>query len=45
MPCKCFTVLVTIDGILKMEEGKLRVTMIKAVVNAAQRAGELSFEE
>lgn len=31
----------TIDGILKLEEGGLRVTLIKAVVEAAQRAGEL----
>lgn len=31
----------TIDGILELEEGKLRVTLIKAVVKATQRAGEL----
>jgi len=31
----------TIDGILELEEGKLRVTLIKAVVKAAQRAREL----
>jgi pyrroline-5-carboxylate reductase len=31
----------TIDGILELEEGKLRVTLIKAVVKAAQRAKEL----
>jgi pyrroline-5-carboxylate reductase len=31
----------TIDGILELEEGKLRVTLIKAVVKAAQRAGQL----
>jgi len=31
----------TIDGILKLEEGGLRVTLIKAVVKAAQRAKEL----
>ncbi len=31
----------TIDGLLELEEGKLRVTLIKAVVKAAQRAGEL----
>ena len=31
----------TIDGILELEEGKLRVTLIKAVVKAAQRAAEL----
>ncbi len=34
----------TIDGILELEEGKLRVTIIKAVVKAAQRASELSEE-
>jgi len=33
----------TIDGILELEEGKLRVTLIKAVVKAAQRAKELLF--
>src|SRR5579863_10150035 len=31
----------TIDGILELEEGKLRVTLIKAVVKASQRAKEL----
>ena len=31
----------TIDGLLELEEGKLRVTLIKAVVKAVQRAGEL----
>ncbi|HSR49540.1 MAG TPA: pyrroline-5-carboxylate reductase [Acidobacteriota bacterium] len=31
----------TIDGILELEEGKLRVTLIKAVVKAAQRAKQL----
>lgn len=31
----------TIDGILELEEGGLRVTLIKAVVKAAQRASEL----
>jgi pyrroline-5-carboxylate reductase len=31
----------TIDGILELEEGKLRVTLIKAVVKATSRAGEL----
>lgn len=31
----------TIDGLLELEEGKLRVTLIKAVVKAAQRAREL----
>jgi pyrroline-5-carboxylate reductase len=35
----------TIDGILELEEGKLRVTLIKAVVKAAQRAKELAFAE
>ena len=31
----------TIDGLLELEEGKLRVTLIKAVVTAAKRANEL----
>jgi pyrroline-5-carboxylate reductase len=31
----------TIDGIMELEEGKLRVTLIKAVVKATQRAKEL----
>lgn len=31
----------TIDGLLELEEGGLRVTLIKAVVRAAERAGEL----
>jgi pyrroline-5-carboxylate reductase len=31
----------TIDGILELEEGKLRVTLIKAIVKASQRAKEL----
>ncbi|MFQ5789563.1 MAG: pyrroline-5-carboxylate reductase [Acidobacteriota bacterium] len=35
----------TIDGILELEEGKLRVTLIKAVVKAAGRARELYVEE
>ena len=35
----------TIDGILELEEGKLRVTLIKAVVKATKRAGELLFEK
>ncbi|MDQ1390356.1 MAG: pyrroline-5-carboxylate reductase [Acidobacteriaceae bacterium] len=35
----------TIDGIMELEEGKLRVTLIKAVVKAAQRAKELAFTE
>jgi pyrroline-5-carboxylate reductase len=34
----------TIDGILELEEGKLRVTLIKAVVKATQRAKELMIE-
>ena len=33
----------TIDAILELEEGKLRVTLIKAVVKAAQRAKELAY--
>jgi len=33
----------TIDGILELEEGKLRVTLIKAVVKATQRAKELAY--
>lgn len=33
----------TIDGILELEEGGLRVTLIKAVVKAALRAKELVF--
>ena len=32
----------TIDGIMELEEGKLRVTLIKAVVKAVQRAKELA---
>ncbi len=35
----------TIDGIMELEEGKLRVTLIKAVVKAAQRARELLFKD
>jgi len=35
----------TIDGILELEEGKLRVTLIKAVVKAASRAKELLFAD
>lgn len=31
----------TIDGLMELEEGKLRVTLIKAVVRAAERAAEL----
>src|SRR5205823_4786467 len=34
-----------IDGILELEEGKLRVTLIKAVVKATSRASELLFEK
>ena len=34
----------TMDGILKLEEGGLRVTLIKAVVEATKRAGELVSE-
>jgi pyrroline-5-carboxylate reductase len=33
----------TIDGIMELEEGKLRVTLIKAVVKAAERAKGLQF--
>src|SRR5258708_20607168 len=35
----------TIDAIMELEEGKLRATLIKAVVKATQRAGELLFEK
>lgn len=31
----------TIDGVMELEEGKLRVTLIKAVVKATERAREL----
>ncbi len=31
----------TVDGIMELEEGKLRVTLIKAVVKATERAKEL----
>jgi pyrroline-5-carboxylate reductase len=31
----------TVDGLLELEEGGLRVTLIKAVVRATQRAKEL----
>ena len=31
----------TVDGLMELEEGKLRVTLIKAVVKAAERAREL----
>jgi pyrroline-5-carboxylate reductase len=33
----------TIDGLMELEEGKLRVTLIKAVVKATQRAKELAY--
>ena len=36
---------VTIDGILELEEGRLRVTLIKAVVKAAERARQLMHKE
>ncbi len=32
----------TIDGIMEIEEGKLRVTLIKAVMKSVQRASELA---
>lgn len=35
----------TIDGLLELEEGRLRVTLIKAVVKAVARAKELLFED
>ncbi|MEE9180479.1 MAG: pyrroline-5-carboxylate reductase, partial [Vicinamibacteria bacterium] len=35
----------TIDGIMELEEGKLRVTLIKAVVKAADRAKDLYEED
>lgn len=35
----------TVDGLLELEEGKLRVTLIKAVVKATERAGELKADE
>jgi pyrroline-5-carboxylate reductase len=35
----------TIDGILELEEGKLRVTLSRVVLKATQRAGELLFEK
>lgn len=34
----------TIDGLLQLEEGRLRVTLIKAVVKAVERAHQLWFE-
>ena len=35
----------TIDGLMELEDGKVRVTLIKAVVKAAQRARELMFDK
>ena len=35
----------TIDGLLELEDGKVRVTLIKAVVKATERAHELMFEK
>ncbi len=35
----------TIDGLMELEEGKLRVTLIKAVIKAAGRAQELVFKQ
>src|ERR1700722_8689092 len=35
----------TIDGIMELEDGKVRVTLIKAVVKATERAKELMFDE
>ena len=35
----------TVDGILELEDGKLRVTLIKAVMKATQRAKELIVTE
>ena len=32
----------TIDGLLELEEGKIRVTLIKAVVQATKRAARLA---
>ena len=34
----------TIDGIMELEDGKVRVTLIKAVVKATERANELMFD-
>jgi len=34
----------TIDGILELEDGKVRIALIKAVARATQRARELLFE-
>lgn len=35
----------TVDGLMELEEGKLRVTLLKAVVKATERAAQLSPEE
>src|ERR1700686_3154393 len=35
----------TIDGIMELEDGKVRVTLIKAIVKATERAKELMFDE
>jgi pyrroline-5-carboxylate reductase len=35
----------SIDGIMELEEGKMRVILIKAVVSATQRANELVFSQ
>jgi pyrroline-5-carboxylate reductase len=35
----------TVDGLMELEEGKLRVTLIKAVVKAAGRAKELVYKQ
>jgi pyrroline-5-carboxylate reductase len=35
----------TIEGILELEEGTVCFTLIKAVVKATLRAGELFFEK
>jgi pyrroline-5-carboxylate reductase len=34
----------TIDGIMELEDGKVRVTLIKAIVKATERARELMFD-
>jgi pyrroline-5-carboxylate reductase len=34
----------TIDGIMELEDGKVRVTLIKAIVKATERAKELMFD-
>jgi pyrroline-5-carboxylate reductase len=35
----------TIDGIMELEDGKVRVTLIKAVVKATERAKQLMFDQ